>query len=55
MGPACVALLWAAVVLMWSGSLISGLRVKGFGGAILAAIAIGVVRLIIGFVVNLII
>ena len=41
-----------AVVLMISGSIVPGLRVKGFGGALIAAIAIGVVAWLIGIVLG---
>jgi putative membrane protein len=40
---AIVHLIIAAVVLMISGRIVRGLRVKGFGGALVAAIAIGAV------------
>ena len=40
---AIVHLVIAAVVLMISGSIVRGMRVKGFVGALIAAIAIGVV------------
>jgi putative membrane protein len=40
---AIIHLIVAAVVLMISGSIVPGLQVKGFLGAIIAAIAIGVV------------
>ena len=39
---AIVHLVIAAIVLLISGRIVSGLRVKGFGGALIAAIAIGV-------------
>ena len=40
---AIVNLIIAAVVLLISGRIVPGLRVKGFGGALVAAISIGVV------------
>jgi putative membrane protein len=40
---AIVHLIIAAVVLMISGRIVRGLRVKGFGGALVGAIAIGAV------------
>ena len=42
------AILVAAVVLVLSGRFVPGLKVNGFVGAIVAAIAIGVVYWIIG-------
>jgi putative membrane protein len=50
---AIIALIIAAVVLMISGNFVSGMQVNGFGGAIIAAIGIGVVRWLISFVLNL--
>lgn len=50
---ALVSLVIAAIVLMISDRFVSGLRVKGFGGAIVAAIAIGVVTWLINWVVSL--
>jgi uncharacterized membrane protein YvlD (DUF360 family) len=47
---AIVHLIVAAVVLMISGSIVPGLKVKGFGGALVGAIALAVV----GWVVTLI-
>lgn len=49
---AIVHLVIAAVVLMISGSIVPGMRVKGFVGALVAAIAIGVVGWLIGLVVG---
>ncbi|MEZ4769569.1 MAG: phage holin family protein [Caldilineales bacterium] len=49
---AIVHLVIAAVVLMISGSIVPGLRVKGFVGALIAAVAIGVVGWLIGLVVS---
>jgi putative membrane protein len=50
---AIVSLIIAAIVLMISDRFVSGLRVKGFLGAIVAAIAIGVVTWLINWVVGL--
>ena len=52
---AIIQLIVAAVVLMISDRLLKGLRVAGFTGALIAAIAIGVVYLIIGWAVSLLI
>lgn len=52
---ALISLLVAAVVLMISGSFVPGLRVKGFVGALVAAIAIGVVGWLIGLLVSAIV
>ena len=49
---AIVHLVIAAVVLMISGSIVRGMRVKGFAGALIAAIAIGVVGWLIGLIVG---
>lgn len=49
---ALVHLVIAAVVLMISGNIVRGLRVKGFVGALVAAVAIGVVGWLIGLVVG---
>ena len=49
---AIVNLIIAAVVLLISGRFVPGLRVKGFGGALIAAIAIGVVTWLIGLVLH---
>jgi putative membrane protein len=49
---AIVHLVIAAVVLMIAGNLVRGMRVKGFVGALVAAIAIGVVGWLIGLVVS---
>lgn len=45
-----VHLVIAALVLMFSGSIVPGLRVNGFLGAMVAAIAIGVVAWLIALV-----
>ena len=52
---AVLQLIVAAVVLLISDRLLKGLRVAGFAGAIIAAIAIGVVYFLIGWVVTLIV
>ncbi len=44
---AIIHLVIAAVVLMISGNIVRGMRVKGFAGAIVAALAIGVVAWLI--------
>jgi putative membrane protein len=49
---AIVNLVIAAIVLMISGSLVRGLRVKGFGGALVAAIAIGLVGWLVALIAN---
>lgn len=49
---AIVHLVIAAVVLMISGSIVRGLRVNGFVGALIAAIAIGVMGWLVGLVVG---
>jgi putative membrane protein len=49
---ALVHLVIAAVVLMIAGNIVPGLRVKGFAGALIAAIAIGVVGWLISLVVG---
>ncbi len=49
---AIIHLIIAAVVLMISGRIVPGMRVKGFVGALVAAIAIGVVAWLIGLVVG---
>ena len=50
---AIVLLIVAAVVLMFSGRLLPGLEVKGFRGAIIAAIAIAVVGGIVTWLLSL--
>jgi len=52
---AIVHLIVAAVVLMVSDKLLSGLKVAGFGGALIAATAIGFVHWVLGFLVTLVI
>ena len=49
---AIVFLIVAAVVLLLSDRFLSGLSVSGFGGAIIAAIAIGVVTWLIGWLLG---
>jgi len=51
--PAIVNLIVAAVVLLLSGRLFQGLKVNGFGGAIIGAIAIAVVTWLIIWVLGL--
>lgn len=48
-----VSLIVAAVVLMVSDRFVSGMKVNGFVGAIVAAIAIGVFNWLIGWVLSL--
>ncbi|MCZ7673332.1 MAG: phage holin family protein [Chloroflexi bacterium] len=43
----------AAVVLMISDRFVAGMKVNGFGGAIVAAIAIGVVTWLVNWVLGL--
>jgi putative membrane protein len=50
---AIIALIIAAVVLMISDKFLSGMQVKGFGGAIIAAIAIGVGHWLISWLIGL--
>ncbi|MCA9870782.1 MAG: phage holin family protein [Anaerolineae bacterium] len=49
---AIVHLIIAAVVLMISGNIVPGMRVKGFGGALIAAIAIGVVAWLVSLIAS---
>jgi putative membrane protein len=49
---AIVNLIIAAVVLLVSGRIVPGLRVKGFGGALIAAIAIGVFSWLLNLVLG---
>ena len=51
---AIINLVIAAIVLMVAGNFVKGLTVKGFTGALVAAIAIGVVSWLITWVVGLI-
>ena len=50
---AIIALIIAAIVLMISDKFLSGMQVGGFGGAIIAAIAIGVVTWIVNWALGL--
>ena len=50
---AIVSLVVAAVVLLLADKFVPGMQVKGFGGAIIAAIAIGVVTWLISWVLGL--
>lgn len=52
---AIIQLVVAAVVLMISDRLLKGLRVAGFMGALIAAIAIGIVYWLIGWLVGLLV
>ena len=52
---AIIQLIIAAIVLMISDRLLKGLRVAGFVGALVAAIAIGVVYFLIGWLVSLLV
>ena len=49
---AIVHLVIAAVVLMISGNIVPGMRVKGFAGALIAAIAMGMVGWLISLIVG---
>jgi putative membrane protein len=49
-----VALVVGALVLLLSDRFVKGMKVDGFGGAIIAAIAIGVGHWLVNWVVNLI-
>jgi uncharacterized membrane protein YvlD (DUF360 family) len=51
---AIINLVIAAIVLMIAGNFVKGLAVKGFTGALVAAIAIGAVSWLINWVVGLI-
>ena len=50
---AIISLVIAAVVLMVSGRIVPGMKVNGFTGAIVAALAIGVVSWLVGWVLGL--
>ena len=52
---AIVHLIIAALVLMLAGNFVSGLRVKGFLGAVIAALAIGAVGWLLAWLVSLIV
>ncbi len=49
---AIIHLLVAAVVLMISGNIVRGLRVKGFGGALVGAVALAVVGWLVGLLLG---
>lgn len=51
---AIIYLIIAAIILMISDRFVSGMKVNGFTGAIIAAIAIGVVTWIVAFLLGLI-
>jgi putative membrane protein len=51
---AIVALIVAAVVLLISDKFLPGMEVQGFGGAIIAAVGIGVVGWLVSWVLSLI-
>jgi putative membrane protein len=51
---AIVHLIISAIVLMISDRILTGLRVAGFTGALIAAIAIGVVYWLLGFLISLV-
>ena len=50
---AIINLIVAALVIMFSASLLPGVKVHGFGGAILAAVAIGIFSWIINWLLGL--
>ena len=50
---ALIVLIVSAVVLMVSDKFLSGMKVNGFSGAIIAAIAIGVIQWLLSWVVGL--
>jgi len=50
---AIVFLIVAAVILLLAAKIIPGFEVSGFGGAVISAIAIGVVYWLVGWVVSL--
>ena len=50
---AIINLIIAAIVLLISGSFVPGLKVKGFSGALIAAIAIGVVSWLLNWLIGL--
>jgi putative membrane protein len=52
---AIIHLVIAAIVLMVAGNMISGLRVKGFTGALVGAIALAIVAFLVEWVVGLLI
>jgi putative membrane protein len=50
---AIIHLIIAALVLMFAGNMVKGLQVNGFGGALVAAIAIAVVAWLISWLLGL--
>jgi putative membrane protein len=52
---ALINLVIAAIVLLLAGKFVKGLVVKGFLGAVIAAVAIGAVAWLIGWLINLIV
>ena len=52
---AVLQLVIAAIVLMLAGNFVSGLRVKGFTGALIAALAIAAIGWLIAWVVSLLV
>jgi putative membrane protein len=50
---AIIHLIIAALVLMFAGDMVKGLKVNGFSGALIAAIAIAVVAWLVAWVVTL--
>jgi putative membrane protein len=50
---ALVSLVVSAVVLLISGSFVKGMKVNGFGGAIIAAISYGVIAWLLRWVIGL--
>ncbi len=52
---AIIHLIIAAVVLMFAGNMVKGLQVKGFTGALIAAIAIAVVAWLATWVIGLLV
>jgi putative membrane protein len=52
---AIINLVIAAIVLMLAGNFVSGLRVKGFLGAVIAALAIGAVSWLLAWLVGLLV
>lgn len=50
---AIIHLIIAALVLMFAGNMVKGLKVNGFGGALVAAIAIAVVAWLISWLLGL--
>ena len=50
---AIINLIISALVLMFAGRMLPGLKVAGFAGALIAAVGIGVVTWIVGWVMSL--